>query len=147
MKRPRRRVIMGRRWKLAIAALLVGVSVSGGDRVRLVRAEERASATAATTTQKKLSRKQQQLASAKVLFIENCARCHGADGRGETPMGKVFAATNLADAGWWKRERVSDKRLAASIRDGRKQMPAFGKKLSKEEINALVALVKTFNGK
>ena len=135
---------MGRRGKLAIAVLFVGVSVSGVCLGRLVRAE--ASATAATT-QKKLSRKQQQLATAKVLFIENCARCHGADGRGDTPMGRVFAATNLTDAGWWKRERVSEKRLAAAIRDGRGQMPAFGKKLSKEEINALVALVKTFNGK
>ena len=141
---------MGRRGKLIIVLLLlVCVSVSGGYPGRLVRAEESAGATAAaaTTTQKKLSRKQQQLASARVLFIENCARCHGADGRGQTPMGRVFAAKDLTDAGWWKRERVSEKRLAASIRDGRDQMPAFGKKLSKEEINALVALVKTFNGK
>lgn len=147
MRRLVRRVNMGRRGKSAIAVLLVVASVSGGYLGRLVRAEESASATAATTTQKKLSRKQQQLASARVLFIENCARCHGADGRGQTPMGRVFAAKDLTDAGWWKRERVSDKRLAASIRDGRDQMPAFGKKLSKEDINALVALVKTFNGK
>lgn len=138
---------MGRRGKLIVAALLVGVSLSGNYFGRRVRAEESVAAVAAaTTTQKKLSRKQ-QLASAKVLYIENCARCHGADGRSETPMGKVFAATNLADANWWKRERVGEKRLFAAIRDGRKQMPAFGKKLSKEEINALVAFVKTFNGK
>lgn len=134
---------MGRRLKLTLAVLLVGVSLSAGYRVRLVRAE----AGAAVTTQKKLSRKQQQLAGARVLYIENCARCHGADGRGETPMGKLFAATNLADAAWWKRERVSEKRLADAIRDGRKQMPAFGKKLSKEDIAALVTLVKTFKGK
>src|SRR5215210_7905293 len=129
---------MGRRWKLGVAVVVVGVSLGSGHLGRLVIVKESA-ATAAT--QKKLSRRQQQLASAKVLFIENCARCHGADGRGETPMGKVFGATNLADAGWWKRERVNEKRLAVSIRDGRGQMPAFGKKLSKEEINALVALV------
>jgi mono/diheme cytochrome c family protein len=141
MKRRAQRVIMGRSWKLIIVLLLlVCVSVGGNYLGR------RAGATAATT-QKKLSRKQQQLASARVLFIENCARCHGADGRGQTPMGKVFAAKDLTDASWWKRERVSERRLAASIRDGRDQMPAFGKKLSKAEINALVALVKTFNGK
>jgi mono/diheme cytochrome c family protein len=144
-------MIMGRRWKLMVAVLLLsGVSVSGGYLGRHTRAEmgaTTATAAAAATAQKKLSRKQQQLASAKVLYIENCARCHGADGRGETPMGKLFEAKNLADAVWWKRERVGDKRLFASIRDGRNQMPAFGKKLSKEEIAALVALVKTFNGK
>ena len=143
MKRLTQRLIMGRRGKLAIAVVLVGVSLSVGYLGHHARAETGATA----ATQKKLSRKQQQLASAKVLFIENCARCHGADGRGETPMGKLFGATNLADAGWWKRERVSEKRLASSIRDGRKQMPAFGKKLSTEEIAALVALVKTFKGK
>jgi mono/diheme cytochrome c family protein len=79
--------------------------------------------------------------------VANCARCHGADGQSNTPMGKVYDAPNLADAAWWKRERAGDKRLHASIRDGRGGMPAFGKKLSKEEINALVALVKTFKGK
>jgi mono/diheme cytochrome c family protein len=143
MKRPARRVIMGRKGKLTIASLLlVGVSLSGSYAGRGARAEAGAAA-----TQKKLSRKQQQLARAQVLFIENCARCHGADGRGQTPMGKAFSATNLTDAGWWKKERVNDKRLTTSIRDGRDEMPAFGKKLSKEEIAALVAFVKTFNGK
>jgi mono/diheme cytochrome c family protein len=132
---------MGRSWNLTVAVLLVGVSLSVGYLGRLVRAEESATVAA---TQKKLSRKQQQLASARVLFIENCARCHGADGRGQTPMGRVFKAKDLTDAGWWKKERVGEKRLTASIRDGRNQMPAFGKILSKEEINALVALVKTF---
>lgn len=145
MKRLARRVIMGRRGKLIIAALLLGgVSLSGNYLGRYAGAE--ASAIAATT-QKRLSRKQQQLANARVVYIENCARCHGADGRGETPMGKVFEATNLADAAWWKKERTNEKRLTAAIRDGRGQMPAFGKKLSKEEIAALVAFVKTFNGK
>jgi mono/diheme cytochrome c family protein len=144
MKRLAQRVNMGRSGKLIIVLLLlVCVSVSGNYLGRLVRAEENASATA-TTMQKKLSRKQQQLASARVLYIENCARCHGADGRGLTPMGKVFGAKDLTDAGWWKRERVGEKRLTASIHDGRNQMPAFGKKLSKADIAALVALVKTF---
>ena len=135
---------MGRKGKLTVALLLVALSLSGNNLGRRARAEAGASGAAA---QKKLSRRQQQLARAQVLYMENCARCHGADGRGQTPMGRAFAVTNLADANWWKRERVSDRRLTAAIRDGRKEMPAFGKKLSKEEIAALVAFVKTFNGK
>ncbi|HEX8424398.1 MAG TPA: cytochrome c [Pyrinomonadaceae bacterium] len=136
--------MMGRKGKLTVALLLVALSLSGNNLGRRARAEAGASGAAA---QKKLSRRQQQLARAQVLYMENCARCHGADGRGQTPMGRAFAVTNLADANWWKRERVSDRRLTAAIRDGRKEMPAFGKKLSKEEIAALVAFVKTFNGK
>ena len=142
---------MGRRGKLAVVlVLLVCGIVAGGTYLgHQTRAEASTTVAAAAvaTTQKKLSRKAQQLAAAKVLYVANCARCHGADGRSQTPMGTVYNAPNLAEAAWWKKERAGDKRLHASIRDGRGGMPAFGKKLSKEEINALVALVKTFKGK
>jgi len=139
---------MGRRGKLAVvsALLVCGICAGGTYLGRQARAEVHTNA-AVAATQKKLSSKGQQLAAAKVLYVANCARCHGADGQSKTPMGEVYNAPNLADAAWWKRERAGDKRLHASIRDGRGGMPAFGKKLSKEEINALVALVKTFKGK
>ncbi|MCA1564531.1 MAG: c-type cytochrome [Acidobacteria bacterium] len=133
---------MGRRAKraaLASALLLLGMISGGGYFGRLADA---------STAQGKLTGKKQP-ASAKVLYADNCARCHGADGRGQTAMGRAFAAPNLADAGWWKKERPSDKRLTASIRDGRNQnrMPTFGHQLSKSEITALVRLVRTFGGK
>jgi mono/diheme cytochrome c family protein len=139
---------MGRRGKSAVVAVLlvVGICASGAFFGRQGRVAE-ASANAAAATQKKLSRKAEQLAAAKVLYVANCARCHGADGRSDTPMGELYGAPNLTHAEWWKKERASDKRLASAIRDGKGGMPAFGKKLSKEEIAALVALVKTFKGK
>lgn len=115
--------------------------VWGGDSFgRLVSAR-------APIAQKKLTGRQAE--RAKVLYADNCTRCHGADGRGQTAMGRAFAAPNLTDAAWWKKERPSDRRLAASIRDGRNQqrMPAFGQQLSKSEIAALAAFVRTFNGK
>lgn len=140
---------MGRKGKSSLVVLLVlGVVSGGGYFARRMRAEAGASAAAATVvTQNKLTGK--QLEAAKALYANNCARCHGADGRGQTAMGRVFAAPNLADAGWWKKERPTDKRLTASIRHGRNQqrMPAFGRQLSKSEIAALVRLVRTFNGK
>ncbi|MGI9105415.1 MAG: c-type cytochrome [Pyrinomonadaceae bacterium] len=134
---------MGNRGKLTILTFLLGVILSGGYFSQVARVE----ASATQAGQKKSSRKQQQPAGAKNLFVENCARCHGAGGRSQTPLGELYDATNLADAQWWKKERAGDKRLTAAIRDGRGGMPAFGKKLSKDEIAALVAFVKTFNGK
>jgi cytochrome c oxidase cbb3-type subunit 3 len=101
----------------------------------------------ASAAQKKLAGSQAE--RAKILYANSCARCHGADGSGQTAMGRAFEAPNLTDAGWWKTQRPNDKRLTTSIRDGRsrQRMPAFGKELSKSEIAALVRLVRTFGGK
>ena len=79
---------------------------------------------------------------AKQVYARSCARCHGADGRGETELGKSYGAPDLTDAAWQR--KVSDKRLIASVTNGRENMPAFGKRLSQEEIAALVAYVRTF---
>jgi mono/diheme cytochrome c family protein len=76
------------------------------------------------------------------VYLQNCARCHGADGRGETPVGKLYNAPNLADAEL--HARFGNKELAAIITNGKAGMPAFKKKLSKAEINALVAYVRRF---
>ena len=81
---------------------------------------------------------------AAALFTQNCARCHGADGRGETALGKSLEAPNFADAEWWEKHR-SGKKLVASITHGHGGMPAFGKKLSREDIAALAAYVRHFN--
>ena len=123
--------------------LLVGIVSSESYLTRRSRAE--AGAPATNAAQKKL--KGNQLARAKVLYANNCALCHGADGRAQTTMGRAIDAPNLADPGWWKKTRPTDKRLTASVRDGRKQMPAFGRQLSKSEIAALVVFVRSFDGK
>ena len=85
----------------------------------------------------------EQLAHAKTLFQERCARCHGADGRGETVLGDMLGVPDFTDAKWWK-EGKSDKRLITSVTEGKGEMPAFGKKFSKQEIGALVYYVRGF---
>lgn len=82
-----------------------------------------------------------QLAHAKIVFAQNCARCHGADGRGETALGRELEATNLTDAEWHK--KVSDKRIMQSVTRGRAAMPAFGKKLPTNDIATLCAYVRS----
>ena len=86
----------------------------------------------------------EQLARAKTLFGERCARCHGADGRGQTVLGDMLGVPNFTDKKWWTEEK-SDKRLITSVTDGKDEMPAFGKKLSRPEIAALVSYVRRFN--
>jgi mono/diheme cytochrome c family protein len=86
----------------------------------------------------------EQLAQAKATFSERCARCHGADGRGQTILGGMLGVPNFTDEKWWKEEK-SDKHLINSVTEGKDEMPAFGKKLSKQEITALVFYVRRFN--
>lgn len=70
----------------------------------------------------------------------NCTVCHGDDGRGQTEEGKKKKARNLADPRWLA--SVSDGRLASSIKRGHDRMPAFGRKLSDEQVKALVAQIR-----
>ena len=86
----------------------------------------------------------EQLAHAKTLFTEKCARCHGLDGTSKTILGAMLGAPDFTDARWWK-DDVDDKRLAKSITKGKDEMPAFGKKLTRQEIVSLVAYVRRFN--
>jgi mono/diheme cytochrome c family protein len=84
-------------------------------------------------------------ARGRMLYMQNCARCHGADGRSQTEMGQLYDATDLTSARWWRDQHISNQRLTNSITNGKKGgMPAFGKKLSRPDITALVAFVRTF---
>jgi cytochrome c oxidase cbb3-type subunit 3 len=70
-----------------------------------------------------------------------CSVCHGDDGRAQTEEGLKKKARNLADAKW--QATVSDGRLESSIKRGHDKMPAFGKKLSEEQVKALVAEIRS----
>ena len=79
--------------------------------------------------------------NAGALFASECAACHGKDGKGKTFKAKFNHARNLTDAKW--QAEATDERLFNSIHNGRGKMPAFGKKLSESEINALSAFVRS----
>jgi mono/diheme cytochrome c family protein len=80
------------------------------------------------------------------LFNRNCARCHGADGRGDTPLGHVYNAPDFTDVEWWRKNKsISNTRTLKSIvTRGKAGMPAFGKKLTRAEINLLVDRIRSF---
>lgn len=81
-------------------------------------------------------------AKVESVYQQQCARCHGADGRGETNLGKIYGTPNLTDAAL--HARFSDKELSAIITSGQGGMPGFKKNLSKAEIAALVTYVRRF---
>jgi len=70
------------------------------------------------------------------LFKEYCAKCHGEDGKAQTPKGKQLMAQDFTDADWQAEE--TDEELIKIVTRGGEDMPPFGKKLTKEQIESLV---------
>lgn len=85
----------------------------------------------------------EQRSQAKKTFKDRCARCHGLDGKGETVLGEMLFPPDFTDGKWWKGATIEP--LQQSITDGKNEMPAFGKKLSKSEILALIAYLRCFD--
>jgi mono/diheme cytochrome c family protein len=84
------------------------------------------------------------LADGAALFKTKCAMCHGADGTGQTPMGKSMKLRDLRSPDVQKQ---TDKELHAWTADGKGKMPAYKGKLTEAEINALVAHVRAMGKK
>lgn len=80
----------------------------------------------------------------QAVFENNCASCHGLDGRAKTPQGKKLKAHDLRES------RLTDAEIEQQIRQGKQNaagvlvMPAFGKELSDEAIAAVIVTVKGF---
>ena len=79
---------------------------------------------------------------ARGLFLENCAVCHGKNGRAHTFHGWLVGARNLTRADF--QDETSDAEIIHAITTGPGLMPAFGKKLSPAEIEALARYVRSF---
>src|SRR5882672_10978953 len=73
---------------------------------------------------------------AETLYKQKCSKCHGADGSGDTSLGRIFGTPDFTDAGWWAKHPNSGE-LVSMITRGKKNMPAFGKKLTKAQIASL----------
>ena len=86
-------------------------------------------------------------AEAKANYEKACAKCHGADGKGETKMGKKLGAKDYTDAK--VQDELKDEAAFKAIKDGLKDKD--GKKLmgpaedmSDAEIKDLVAFMRKF---
>ncbi len=74
---------------------------------------------------------------AKALFASKCASCHGADGKGQTAMGRKLGAKDLTSI------HESEAAITKVIESGKPpRMLAYKGKLSDEQIKALASYVK-----
>jgi len=79
---------------------------------------------------------------ARGLFSENCATCHGENGRAHSFDGWLVGAQILTITTF--QDYFTDDAIRNAIESGPSVMPAFGKKLSPSEIDALTKYVRTF---
>ncbi len=73
-------------------------------------------------------------------FKSKCILCHGADGAGDTTLGKQLQAANLRSRDVQKK---SDAELRKVVHDGNGNMPPFGEQLSDDEISQVIKYVRT----
>lgn len=79
--------------------------------------------------------------SGAAIFADNCAACHGDDGKG----GREFGAPNLADA-LWLYGNTGDQIAAQITRPKHGVMPAWGLRLSEAEVKQLSVYVHSLGG-
>ena len=78
------------------------------------------------------------------LFNRVCAPCHSKDGQAQTPAARKLGVKNLSLS------KLTDSQIIDQIREGKQpsqketKMPAFKEKLTPEEIQSLVEVVKQF---
>src|SRR3954471_14065876 len=64
--------------------------------------------------------KDEQALTSRDIYANNCARCHGLDGKGETPLGKKYDVPDLTA----KVKDISKAKIVRVIRNGKEDMPA-----------------------
>ena len=80
--------------------------------------------------------------TATSVYTAQCAKCHGADGKGIPSLGEM---PNFTDANW--QSSRTDKQVSDGIANGAGVMPGFKESLSAAQITALVKHVRAFSPK
>jgi len=78
--------------------------------------------------------------SGEATYKAKCAMCHGADGAGNTPMGKNMKLRSLKSP---EDVKAADAELFKQTKDGVGKMPGYGGRLTDAQIQDVVAYIRT----
>jgi mono/diheme cytochrome c family protein len=73
-------------------------------------------------------------------YKAKCQMCHGADGLGNTPAGRLAKIVSFKDPSV---VNASDSDLVPIIKNGKNKMPAFAAKLSDDQVTVVLAYIRT----
>lgn len=87
-------------------------------------------------------------AATVALWNQHCKKCHAADGSGSTKIGRKFGARDYTDpavqASFTDDEIISITKQGVFDEHGKKRMPAYDKKFTDAEIEALIPVIRSF---
>ncbi|MCX6891399.1 MAG: cytochrome c [Verrucomicrobia bacterium] len=85
-------------------------------------------------------------ADVKENWDKNCAKCHGADGKGDTKMGKKLEIKDFTDAKYQASMKDEEmlKAMKDGVKDGEKVRMKAVEGLSDDDMKALVKFVRDF---
>jgi cytochrome c6 len=78
------------------------------------------------------------------IYKAKCALCHAADGGGDTPMGRKLGLQALGSDDV---QKMSDDDIRQTIVQGKGKMPGFENKLTSDQVQAVIAHVRSFGKK
>jgi len=73
------------------------------------------------------------------IYKTNCVLCHSADGSGDSASGKALHAKDLRSD---EVQKQSDEALDQVITKGKGKMPAFGAKITPDNVTKLVGYIR-----
>ncbi len=82
-----------------------------------------------------------EAASPRSLYIQNCATCHGSNGKAQTRRGKKLEAADLTSSDVQSMDRA---KIIRAITNGRPGMPSFKKKLTGKQVAQIASYVHAF---
>ncbi|MBI4051351.1 MAG: cytochrome c [Elusimicrobia bacterium] len=77
------------------------------------------------------------------IYGAKCASCHGKDGKGNPAMAKMFKVDNAALDFTDDTAGDTEENLRVLISKGKNKMPAYEGKIKVEEVDALVAYIRS----
>jgi mono/diheme cytochrome c family protein len=85
------------------------------------------------------------LDSARRIYGDECAQCHGEQGKGDGPQARTHTPlpADLTDAK--RMATVTDGEIFYQITEGRRPMPSFKRRLTQDQRWQLVLLVRSFS--
>ena len=74
--------------------------------------------------------------SPRSLYVQNCARCHGSDGKSQTATGRKVDASDISGG-------TSASKTIRLVTNGKGKMPSFRRKLTAAQIASIAGYVQS----